>query len=438
MTTSAQGVSGVEEMRSGPGAGSDRPRRAVIVLLAVSTAIGSAGLAAGGTAGALLGVQLAGTSAAAGLPLGLLVAGSAAGALFISRQAQQGRRGRGLMIGYLLGAVGAVVVIAAAVERMMPLLLVGSTVLGVANSAIFLTRYAALDAGGEEGRGRALGTVFFATAIGAVLSPLLLGPSGALAQAFGLPRLSGLYLVAVVTFGIAALLIAVGSSQRLPWFGRGANVLSRGRVARAEATGDVIRGLRGSRTGVAFVALGATNFVMVGIMAIAPVHMMTHGRALDLIGPLIALHVAGMFGPSPVSGYLADRFGPVTVVLLGASLMLATCVGATLTGEYTTLVMSAHLLVLGMGWNCGVVGGSMLLAAAVPDSLRPHAEGIGEVVMGLAAAVAAPVAGVVVALRDYRAFLLVSAAIAVCVLVLLQRLGPALRNQGRGTTGIKG
>jgi hypothetical protein len=57
----------------------------VLAVLAAASAVGSMGLAAGGTAGALLGAQLAGTDAAAGLPLGLLVLGSAGWAVVISR-----------------------------------------------------------------------------------------------------------------------------------------------------------------------------------------------------------------------------------------------------------------------------------------------------------------------------------------------------------------
>jgi len=52
-------------------------RRRTLTILVVATVIGSAGLAAGGTAGALLGVEITGTEAAAGLPLGLLVVGQA-------------------------------------------------------------------------------------------------------------------------------------------------------------------------------------------------------------------------------------------------------------------------------------------------------------------------------------------------------------------------
>jgi hypothetical protein len=60
-----------------------RQERATLAFLGLATAVGATGLAAGGTAGALLGADLAGSDAAAGVPLGLLVVGSAATAVLI-------------------------------------------------------------------------------------------------------------------------------------------------------------------------------------------------------------------------------------------------------------------------------------------------------------------------------------------------------------------
>src|SRR5690242_14262020 len=88
--------------------GESRQRRRALALLAVATAIGSTGLAAGGTAGALLAVDITKAPAMAGVPLGLLVLGSAAGAPLLARQAAIGRRVRGLALGYALGVAGAV------------------------------------------------------------------------------------------------------------------------------------------------------------------------------------------------------------------------------------------------------------------------------------------------------------------------------------------
>lgn len=397
-------------------------RGRVLALLAIATAIGAAGLAAGGTAGALLGARLGGPGMA-GVPVGLLVIGSVGGALFISRFTREGRRGRGLMYGYLLGAGGALLVIAAATARNLPLLLAGSVVLGTANSAIFLTRYAAREAGEDKGRGRALGAVFFATAIGAAVSPILLGPSGTLARSLGLPSLSGLYLVAVVTFGAAALILAAVSNPRVPWAGVGASVLSSGNVTRPATRVELVRTWSDRRVRTAIAALGVSNFIMVGIMAVAPVEMMARGQGLEATGVVIALHVAGMFAPSPLAGYLADRFSPGRVVLIGWMFSLAACGAGMFVNENSSLAMASHLLFVGVGWNFGVVGGSALLASSVPDALRPHAEGIGEVVLGVAAAVAAPTDSVIAAAYGYGAVLLLSVTLALTAVLTMAATG---------------
>ena len=176
---------------SPPASPAARARRA-LPPLAAATAVGSLGLAAGGTAAALLAVSMTGGEAAAGLPLGALAAGQAAASLLVARVTGRAGRGAGLVLGYGIGALGALVVVAAATQGSFPALLAGSVLLGGANAAILLSRYAAADIGGPAAGGRALGTVLFATTAGTVAGPALLVPTGRLAQALGLPRLAGL------------------------------------------------------------------------------------------------------------------------------------------------------------------------------------------------------------------------------------------------------
>ena len=381
-------------------------RRKTLSLLAVATAIGALGLAAGGSAGALVAEDLTGSTAWAGLPLGFLVLGSAASALLISALSSRGGRAPGLVLGYALGVAGAVMVVAAVEVESLALLLAGSAGLGAANAAIFLTRYAAADLGGETRRGRALGLVFFATAAGAVVSPNLLGPSGDLAGALGLPHLAGLYLVAVGAFAVAGLVLAA-----LP---RDATPVDAEPVTREEMR----RGIASARP--ALLVLGFTNFAMVAVMAIAPVHMTSHGHGLDFVGVVVSIHVLCMFAPSPVTGWLADRSGPATVAALGAVLLVATGVlGATIDLSHG-FEMTAMLALLGLGWNAGIVGGSTMLAASVPAPLRPHAEGIGEVAMGLAAGAGAPLAGLIVFFGDMTTLLIAAAVVGVLMFASLR------------------
>jgi MFS family permease len=395
-------------------------QRATLLFLAIGTAIGGTGLAAGGTAGALLGADLAGSNAAAGLPLGLLVVGSAAAAPLISYATPRIGRAVSLALGYLAGAAGAAVVISAAVVESLALLLAGSVLVGAANSAIFLTRYAAADAVGPHARGRALGFVFFATALGAVASPLLLGPSGDLAQMLGLPRLSGLYGVAFVAFGLAALLLAVGAYVRVIRVGQSVEGIAPREQVRVTRH-DLAVGLRAARPRTALLVLGTTNLIMVSVMAIAPVHLTEHDHNLAFVGAVISMHVAGMFGPSPLTGWLADRVGTFTVGGVGFALLAAAGLAGALMQEESGLQASGMLVLLGLGWNFGVVGGSTLLSASTTPRLRPHAEGIGEVVMGIAAGIGAPVAGILVAGSGFSSVSLAAAAVAIGMVIYLRR-----------------
>ena len=116
-----------------------------------------------------LGLAWGGVAATAG------IVGTGAGALALTRLTGRRGRGRALAVGYLVGAVGAAVAAGGAVTDDVAALLIGMLLLGVGNSAAQLSRYAAAELHAEDRRGRAIGAVVWAGAVGAVGGPLLLG-----------------------------------------------------------------------------------------------------------------------------------------------------------------------------------------------------------------------------------------------------------------------
>lgn len=396
-----------------------------MVLLVIITAIGSLGLAAGGTAGAILGAELAGTEAA-GLPLGALVVGQALAALLIANRTQVIGRGKSLALGYLIGTSGAGLVIVAALFQSFAVLMVGSAVLGGGNAAVFLTRYAAAEVGDAATSGFGLGVILFAAAVGAVASPNLLGPSGLVARQLGLPPLTGLYFVAMACSVVAASLLVLTSTSKVPYFGQGAAWLGPRRESSVRWR-KVVLGLSQRPARAALVILAVTNLVMVAVMAIAPVHMTMHGHSLNLVGFIVSIHVAGMFGPSPLSGWAADRFGAGKVAVAGLVLLVGTGVVGALIDTSGAVAMTLILAGLGLGWNFGLIGGSILLAASVPAALRSQVEGIGEVVMGFAAGLGAPLAGVLIVLGGFKTLSLVGAVAAALAFTTFRQRGAATR-----------
>ena len=378
------------------------------MVVAASAAVGALGLAGGGTAAGILGARLVRSDGAAGVPLACVVVGSAVAALALSRLSARMGRGPALAAGYLAGCAGAAAVVAAADLRSFPLLATGCVPYGAGNAAIFLTRYAAAEFGGPAGRGRALAAVLFGTAAGAVASPALLGPTGALAGAVGVEPLAGMFLAAAIVYAAAAALLAGLSLARV----------SLRRPAGAGAgRRELAAGLGARRARFAIAVLALVNLLMVGIMAVAPVRLAAGGHGLRPIGAIVSVHVAGMFVPAPVSGWAADRLGPGAVAAAGLCVLVAAGVGGSLASEADVPATAAALLALGLGWNLGVVGGSAMLIGSVPARVRPDTEGIGEAAMGLAAAVGAPVAGLVVALFGLAAAWLGVAVAAVAALV---------------------
>lgn len=75
-------------------------------------------------------------------------------------------------------------------------------------------------------------------------------------------------------------------------------------------------------------------------------------------------------------------------------------------------------LARGKSWNLGLVSGSVLLTADVPEQMRPRREGWGEVSMGAAAASGGAASGVVATTSGYHTLAATTAAFAVLLIPL--------------------
>jgi MFS family permease len=388
-------------------------------VLVVAQILGSVGLAAGGTAGGLLAQEITGRATAAGLPLAALVLGSGVSAIAVTWLMNRSGRRVGLSLAHLGGALGAVVAVMAAAVGAWPLLLAGCLLLGAGNIAVMLARYAAADLADRPGR--AISTVLAAATVGAVAGPNLLGPTSAVAQTLGLPDAAGLFLLAVPAF-LAAAVVLIAFLRPDPLQVARASATASQPAAGHEQTvpprrnGTFAAVLGDGQLRRVVVVLALVNLTMVGVMAVAPVHLHDHGVGMDLVGLMISVHIAAMYLPSPVAGRLADKFGAGAVV--GASgLLLMGASGVTVTTGSSPSGVMAALVLLGIGWNAGLVGGSALLRdAPVPSSLRIHAEGVGELGMGAGAALGGGGAGVLLAAGGFASLGLV--ALAPCVLIL--------------------
>jgi hypothetical protein len=343
------------------------------VLLYAAQAVAAVGMAAGGSAGGLLATDLTGSAAAAVLPLGAIAVGATVAVLPVGAAMRWRSRKAGLLLGLVAAVAGAVAVVAGARLADLSLVLAGNALLGAGNTAVMFGRYAAADLVPAEARTRAVAAALTAASVGAVLGPNLLGPAGGIAAAAGLPASAGLYLLAVPAFGTAALLVARMPTPAAPPV-----------AARSEPAPTVRIGL----SPVPVLVLGGANATMVTMMAVAPPAMHHHGWGLGTVGAVVSVHVAAMFGFSPVTARLCESFRAGQVAAAGAILSAVSALGAGLTAgrPHNGAAAAGFLLVLGLAWNVQLVSGTVLLLARTPETARRRAEDAGEIIMGTAAA----------------------------------------------------
>ncbi|MER7535093.1 MFS transporter [Streptomyces sp. NPDC097704] len=400
-------------------------RRRVQAALIATQILGGLGIAIGFALAAVLARDVSGTEALSGLASTASVAGSALVAMPLATlMASRGRR-TGLLLAYLVAAVGAGVVVLGAVVDSFPVLLVGLVGFGAGSSANLAARFAAADLAEPDRRARAISTVVWATTIGAVLGPNVAAPAGKSVAGLGIPATAGPFVWAAGVFVLAAAVVAVLlrpdpllTARALADSGPGG--AAEGRSLRAGM--DAVR--KSPRARLALVTIAGSHTAMVSIMSMTPVALTHHGADIQLIGLVISGHITGMYAFSPLMGWLSDRLGRLAVIGLAVGLIgTAALVAGTAGASHGRTALG--LFVLGLGWSAGLVSGSALLTDSVPQAARAAVQGLSDFVMNTAAGVGGLMAGLIVSQAGYGPL----NAIAACLLLPMAAL--ALRGAVR-------
>lgn len=368
------------------------------------------------TVASLAAPEMTGSAGSSGWPSAVAVGGTAlAASLLSSVMARRGRRA-GIVLGISIAVAGGALAVVAVVARSFPLLLVASAVVGFANAAMNLSRYAAADLFPAERRAGALGFVVWGSTIGAVVGPNLVAPAGAVAPTFGLLPLAGGFAMAFVFLLAALAVAALGPRAPIqPHLDEPTRAVGQPATSQRRLLSELVRKPQG-RT--ALVALVTSQLVMTLIMTMTPYHLHAQGHGLETVGLVISAHAFGMFAFSPLSGRLTDRFGANAMVLAGFSVLAAAgLIAAVNQGGGAGLAIP--LFLLGVGWNLGFVAGSSLLATEAPLGDRTRLQGASDALVWATAAVASFSSGYVVANASYAFLAVIGAGVAVLLAVVV-------------------
>ena len=394
----------------------ERQRRRVTVALFVGNALASTAFLAAISVASIAAAELLGSARLAGLPSALGTVGSALGASLLTTMSGRFGRRAVFSLGFGVAAVGGAIGMISQLTTSAVALFASMFIMGFGRAVAQLSRFAAGDIWPIERRASAIGFVVWAATIGSVIGPLMIVPASRIGTAYFDTELAGPFAFTGLGFALAALwyfatlrpepltLAVIGDEPA-------ADEDSEIRPLRLLLRQPTVR--------LAFIVLMVSQFVMILVMTVTPLHIRGHHPGLTLVGGVMMAHTLGMFAIAPVTGFLVDHFGARRMIVAGALLLAASSLLAAAAGEAQAVLLTTSLLLLGVGWNFHLVAGSAVLQEGLLLGERLRLQGLADSVTWISGGVAAFGSGFLMAAWSFPGLSILAACISFLPLLAL-------------------
>lgn len=340
-----------------------RARRNVIVLVLAQAILGSQ-MPMIFIIGGLAGQTLASNLCFATLPISLIVVGSMIAATPLSHIMQKYGRRTGFFIGAACGAIGGMIGAYGLYTASFPIFLLGSLVTGGYMSAQGFYRFAAADAASDEFRPKAISYVMAGGLLSAIIGPQLVKVT---VDSMVIPFLGTYFaVISVNIIGSMLFLFLDSPTPEVP-----AADAPKGRTRREL--------LATPRIAVAVIVAMVSYALMNLVMTSTPLAVVGCGFEKSNAANIVSAHVLAMYVPSFFTGHLIARFGVEKIMATG--LIILAGAGAVALQGVEIENFYAALILLGIGWNFGFIGGTTMLAGAHEPSERGRMQGLNDLIV---------------------------------------------------------
>jgi len=313
------------------------------------------------TVNALAGYALATDKTLATLPVTSYFVGSALATLPLAMLMKRYSRRAGFTIGAMFAIAGSLVCAAAVYAGNFWLLCLGVVVLGAYFAAGQHYRFAAADSAPADFKSRAISLVLAGGIAGGFLGP---ETSKLTTDLIADHPFTGAY-ISLVAFALLSILV-------LRWL----EIPPLPESERREG-GRPLREIARQPVFAVAVLCGTISYgVMNLLMTATPLAMGASAHPFSEAAFVIQWHIVGMFAPSFVTGNIINRFGLMTVMLVGVALNIV-CVAIALSGVEVMHFWLA-LVLLGIGWNFMFVGATALLTESHTRAERAKVQGVND------------------------------------------------------------
>jgi len=355
----------------------DAKARRNAIVLAIAFALYSCGAINIIVSSTIVGTMIAPDKSLATLPVTSFVVGTALSTVPASMLMRRIGRRSGFMLGACFGILSGIVAALAVYEQNFLLFLAGTFLQGTYQAFAQVYRFAAADIASPGYRSRTISIVLLGGVAGAVVGPLIVMHTKLLLA----PVLfAGSYL-ASSALSVAALLLLL--LVDIPHH--------REEASDGEETRPLSVILAQPRLIVAMLCGMMSYGLMNLLMTATPLAMVGCGFTVDDSAWVIQWHALAMFLPSFFTGGLIARFGVERIAFTGMALL--TLSGLTGLAGVAFSNFAVGLILLGLGWNFGYVGGTTMVTECYFPAEKNKVQAVNDFAVFTTVALASVVSG---------------------------------------------
>lgn len=350
--------------------------RTTILLLAIAQSLYSCAVITVFATGPLVGLMLAPNQGYATWPVTSFVVGSMLAVWPASYLMKMFGRKPVFVGGALCSIVGALVSVWAIYHSDFNLFCIGAALQGVLQATSSFYAFTAAEAAGPDDKSVAISWVLTGGVVAAVAGTLISSNTRDLLAPF---TFAGTY-IAVIVFAVLSLIVFA--------------VLQVAKPTAAEIQGPQRSWpelLAQPKLVIAMATAICSYTLMNLMMTAAPVAMKICGFNVDASIWVIQWHVLAMFVPSFFTGVLIKRYGVNLITAIGMSILITAGIAALLGISF--MHFSVALILLGLGWNFGFIGGTTMLTTTYRPAERAKVQAVNNFGVSLMVAIASASSG---------------------------------------------
>ena len=350
--------------------------RTTILLLAIAQSLYSCAVITVFATGPLVGLMLAPSQGLATWPVTSFVVGSMLAVWPASYLMKFYGRKPVFIAGAVSSIVGALVSVWAIFHNDFYLFCIGASVQGVLQATSSFYSFAAAEAAGPEDKSIAISWVLTGGVVAAIAGTLISSTTRDLFAPF---TFAGTY-IAVVVFALLSLIVFAYLQMAKP---------TQAEIQGPQRSWPEL--LQQPKLVIAMATAILSYALMNLMMTAAPVAMKICGFDTDASIWVIQWHVLAMFLPSFFTGVLIKRYGVNLITGIGMAILISAGVTALLGISFANFSMA--LILLGLGWNFGFIGGTTMLTTTYTPAERAKVQAVNNFGVSLMVAIASAGSG---------------------------------------------